>query len=72
MDLTTLTHPEAVCVQKRFASRDEAIHLLTAQLVALGKIADADAFLKEVFHRESLGPTAPAKRWRCPTVNQPS
>lgn len=45
-------------MQKRFASRDEAIHLLTAQLVALGKIADADAFLKEVFHRESLGPTA--------------
>lgn len=58
MDLTTLTHPEAICVQKRFASRDEAIHQLTAQLVALGKITDGDAFLAEVFHRESLGPTA--------------
>lgn len=58
MDLTTLTHPEAICVQKRFASRDEAIHQLTVQLVALGKITDGDAFLAEVFHRESLGPTA--------------
>jgi 2-O-A-mannosyl-D-glycerate-specific PTS system IIC component len=44
-------------VQARFASRDEA-YTSSRRLVALGKIADADAFLKEVFHRESLGPTA--------------
>ena len=58
MNLTTLTDPRAVCVQAQFTRRDEAIRQLTARLVALGKIADADAFLEEVFHRESLGPTA--------------
>lgn len=58
MNLTTLTDPRAVCVQARFSCRDEAIRQLATRLVALGKIADADAFLKEVFHRESLGPTA--------------
>ena len=52
MNLTTLTDPRAVCVQARFSCRDEAIRQLATRLVALGKIADADAFLKEVFHRE--------------------
>ncbi|MCU2915718.1 PTS 2-O-a-mannosyl-D-glycerate transporter subunit IIABC [Enterobacter hormaechei subsp. hoffmannii] len=58
MNLTTLTDPRAVCVQAQFTSRDEAIRQLATRLVALGKIADADTFLAEVFHRESLGPTA--------------
>ena len=58
MNLTTLTHPGAVCVQAHYASREEAIHQLTLRLAALGKITDSDAFLTEVFHRESLGPTA--------------
>lgn len=58
MNLTTLTHPDAVCVQAQYTSRDEAIRQLTMRLVTLGKIADGNAFLTEVFHRESLGPTA--------------
>jgi 2-O-A-mannosyl-D-glycerate-specific PTS system IIC component len=58
MDLTTLTHPSAVCVLARYTSRDEAIRQLTQRLVALGKIADGETFLTDVFHRESLGPTA--------------
>jgi 2-O-A-mannosyl-D-glycerate-specific PTS system IIC component len=58
MNLTTLTHSSAVCVQAHYASRDEAIRQLTMRLVALGNITDGDAFLTEVFHRESLGPTA--------------
>lgn len=58
MDLTTLTHPSVVCVQARYTSRDEAIRQLTQRLVALGKIADSETFLADVFHRESLGPTA--------------
>ena len=58
MNLTTLTHPSAVCVQAQYASRDEAIRQLAMRLVALGKITDSDAFLTEVFHRETQGPTA--------------
>ena len=58
MTLTTLTHARAVCVQARYASRDEAIRQLTMRLVALGKITDGEAFLAEVYRRESQGPTA--------------
>jgi len=58
MNLTTLTHPSAVCVQAQYASRDEAIRQLAMRLVALGKITDSDAFLTEVFYRETQGPTA--------------
>ena len=58
MNLTTLTHPRAICVQARFSSRDEAIRQLATRLAALGCITDSDEFLTEVFHRESLGPTA--------------
>lgn len=58
MNLTTLTHSSAVCVQARYASRDEAIRQLTMRLVALGKITDGDTFLAEVYRRESQGPTA--------------
>jgi 2-O-A-mannosyl-D-glycerate-specific PTS system IIC component len=58
MNLTTLTHPSAVFVQAQYASRDEAIRQLAARLASLGKITDGDAFITEVFHRESLGPTA--------------
>ncbi|KJM07463.1 PTS 2-O-a-mannosyl-D-glycerate transporter subunit IIABC [Enterobacter chengduensis] len=58
MNLTTLTHARAICVQARYASRDEAIRQLTMRLVALGKITDGEAFLAEVYRRESQGPTA--------------
>lgn len=58
MNLTTLSHPRAVCLQARFADRDDAIRQLAQRLAELGKITDADAYLAEVFHRESLGPTA--------------
>lgn len=58
MNLTTLTHTSAVCVQAHYTSRDEAIRQLTMRLVALGKITDGDAFLAEVYRRESQGPTA--------------
>ncbi|WEF26877.1 PTS 2-O-a-mannosyl-D-glycerate transporter subunit IIABC [Klebsiella aerogenes] len=58
MNLTTLTHPGAVCIQARFSSRDEAIRQLAERLAALGCITNCDEFLTEVFHRESLGPTA--------------
>lgn len=58
MNLTTLTHTSAVCVQAHYASRDEAIRQLTMRLVALGKITDGEAFLAEIYRRESQGPTA--------------
>ena len=58
MNLTTLSHPRAVCLQARFTDRDDAILQLAQRLTELGKITDAQAYLAEVFHRESLGPTA--------------
>ncbi|HGG9105432.1 PTS 2-O-a-mannosyl-D-glycerate transporter subunit IIABC [Enterobacter cloacae] len=58
MNLTTLTDPRAFCVQAQFTRRDEAIRQLAMRLEALGKITDAEAFLVDVFQRESLGPTA--------------
>ncbi|HDC2658837.1 TPA: PTS 2-O-a-mannosyl-D-glycerate transporter subunit IIABC [Salmonella enterica] len=58
MNLTTLSHPRAVCLQARFTDREDAIGQLAQRLFELGKITDADAYLTEVFHRESLGPTA--------------
>ncbi|MCK7176854.1 PTS 2-O-a-mannosyl-D-glycerate transporter subunit IIABC [Enterobacter cloacae] len=58
MNLTTLTDPRAVCVQAQFTRRDEAIRQLAMRLEALGNITDAEAFLVDVFQRESLGPTA--------------
>ncbi|MBB1200105.1 PTS 2-O-a-mannosyl-D-glycerate transporter subunit IIABC [Enterobacteriaceae bacterium 89] len=58
MNLTTLTHPDALCLQAGFSSRDEVIHALAERLARLGKIADQQAFLRDVFTRESEGPTA--------------
>ena len=58
MNLTTLSHPRAVCLHARFIDRDDAIRQLAQRLAELGKITDTDAYLAEVFHRESLGPTA--------------
>ena len=58
MNLTTLTHRDALCLNARFSSREEAIHALTQRLAALGKISSTEQFLKEVYRRESLGPTA--------------
>lgn len=58
MNLTTLSHPRAVCLHARFIDRDDAIRQLAQRLAKLGKITDTDAYLAEVFHRESLGPTA--------------
>ncbi|EEQ9232854.1 PTS 2-O-a-mannosyl-D-glycerate transporter subunit IIABC [Escherichia coli] len=56
--LTTLTHRDALCLNARFTSREEAIHALTQRLAALGKISSTEQFLEEVYRRESLGPTA--------------
>jgi len=39
MNLTTLTHRDALCLNVRFTSREEAIHALTQRLAALGKIS---------------------------------
>ncbi|EFH3322009.1 PTS 2-O-a-mannosyl-D-glycerate transporter subunit IIABC [Escherichia coli] len=58
MNLTTLTHRDALCLNARFTSREEAIHVLTQRLAALGKISSTEQFLEEVYRRESLGPTA--------------
>ncbi|EEV7411653.1 PTS 2-O-a-mannosyl-D-glycerate transporter subunit IIABC [Escherichia coli] len=58
MNLTTLTHRDALCLNARFNSREEAIHALTQRLAALGKISSTEQFLEEVYRRESLGPTA--------------
>lgn len=58
MNLMALTHPDAICLKARFNNRDEAIRALAQRLTALGKIDDPDAYLQEVFHRETLGPTA--------------
>ncbi|EJA1455658.1 PTS 2-O-a-mannosyl-D-glycerate transporter subunit IIABC [Shigella flexneri] len=58
MNLTTLTHRDALCLNARFTSREEAIHALTQRLAALGKISSTEQFLKEVYRCESLGPTA--------------
>lgn len=57
-NLTTLTHRDALCLNARFTSREEAIHALTQRLAALGKISSTEQFLEEVYRRESLGPTA--------------
>nr|HAX6714836.1 PTS 2-O-a-mannosyl-D-glycerate transporter subunit IIABC [Escherichia coli] len=58
MNLTTLTHRDALCLNARFTSREDAIHALTQRLAALGKISSTEQFLEEVYRRESLGPTA--------------
>ena len=58
INLTTLTHRDALCLNARFTSREEAIHALTQRLAALGKISSTEQFLEEVYRRESLGPTA--------------
>jgi len=58
MNLTTLTHRDALCLNARFTSREEAIHALTQRLAALGKISSTEQFLEEVYRRESLGLTA--------------
>ncbi|HAH7745120.1 TPA: PTS 2-O-a-mannosyl-D-glycerate transporter subunit IIABC [Escherichia coli] len=58
VNLTTLTHRDALCLNARFTSREEAIHALTQRLAALGKISSTEQFLEEVYRRESLGPTA--------------
>ncbi|ENW9040858.1 PTS 2-O-a-mannosyl-D-glycerate transporter subunit IIABC [Escherichia coli] len=58
MNPTTLTHRDALCLNARFTSREEAIHALTQRLAALGKISSTEQFLEEVYRRESLGPTA--------------
>ena len=58
MNLTSLSHSHAVLLHARFTDRDDAICQLAQRLAEQGKIADTSAFLNEVFHRESLGPTA--------------
>lgn len=58
MNLTSLSHSHAVLLHARFTDRDDAIRQLAQRLAEQGKIADTSAFLNEVLHRESLGPTA--------------
>lgn len=58
MNLTALTHPNALCLQATFNSRDEAIRALAERLAALGKINNLEDFLRDVHLRESEGPTA--------------
>ena len=58
MNLTSLSHSHAVLLHARFIDRDDAIRQLAQRLAEQGKIAETSAFLNEVFHRESLGPTA--------------
>lgn len=64
MKLTTLTCPQAVFLQTQFASRDEAIRQLAQRLTGPAKITNPDAFLAEVFRRETLAPPHWAKGWR--------
>ncbi|MRS13925.1 PTS 2-O-a-mannosyl-D-glycerate transporter subunit IIABC [Enterobacteriaceae bacterium RIT691] len=58
MNLTTLTDPDALCLQAGFRSRDEAIRALAEKLAALGKISNLDEFLRDVMARENEGSTA--------------
>ena len=46
MNLTTLTHRDALCLNVRFTSREEAIHALTQRLAALGKFPVTEQFLE--------------------------
>ena len=46
MNLTTLTHRDALCLNARFTSRDVAIHAVTQRLAALGKISSTEQFLE--------------------------
>lgn len=71
MNLTTLTHRDALCLNARFASRDEAITALAQRLTALGKIADPQAFLTEVFPAKVSVPPRWAKDWQYRTVKRP-
>lgn len=47
MNLTTLTHRDALCLNARFTSREEAIHALTQRLAALGKFPVLSNFWKK-------------------------
>lgn len=58
MNLTTLTHPQAIFLHARFTDRDDAIRQLAQRLHDLGKIADSERFLADVLQREAQGPTA--------------
>ena len=58
MNLTTLTHPQAIFLHARFTDRDDAIRQLAQRLHDLGKIADPERFVADVLQREAQGPTA--------------
>lgn len=58
MNLTTLTNPSLINLQTTYASRDEAIQSLAAQLDQQGKLHDKDEYLKAVYEREAHGATA--------------
>jgi 2-O-A-mannosyl-D-glycerate-specific PTS system IIC component len=70
MNLTTLTHTSAVCVQAHYASRDEAIRQLTMRLVALGKITDGDAFWRRSTVANRRGQPPWVKGWLSRMVNR--
>lgn len=54
MNLTTLTHRDALCLNARFTSREEAIHVLTQRLAALGKISSTGNFWKKCIAVKAL------------------
>lgn len=58
MNLTALTHPDALCLNARFGNRDEAIEALAGRLARCGAVSDLALFLRDVHQREAQGPTA--------------
>lgn len=58
MNLTALTHPDALCLNARFRSRDEAIDALAGRLARCGAVSHLALFLRDVHQREAQGPTA--------------
>lgn len=71
MNLTTLTHPGAVCVKGHYGSRDEAIRQLTMRLLELGKITDGDEFWQKSSVGNRLALPHWGKGWRYHMANRP-
>ncbi len=54
MNLTTLTHRDALCLNARFTSREEAIHALTHVLLLWGKFPVLSNFWKKCIAVKAL------------------
>lgn len=57
MDLAGVISSETIKLEMDANTKDEAIRELTQMLFNAGKIADIDAFIKDVYYRENLGAT---------------